>query len=151
LPATARSSEYNTIPLALVHKAFEIFTDRCKAAPSRRALDFLNELTPKTCEWYEDETQRRSAIQSVFSEHLGILFSEKKIPYTEFMTDGCLMSNVIPAAIRECKNEKGPALNQAILCYSGFLRDVLLNPRRPRNLNTCFPCILMVDIGMCLY
>jgi len=147
--ACNRPFENKTIPLVLFHKAFGIFKDRCKAAPSERALALLEKLTFKACEWYQDETKRRTAIQSVFSEHLGLDFPERKIPGTEFTTDGALMGVVMPAAIRECKNEdKGHALNQAILYYCGFVRVATADPHRSHNLKSSFPCILMVDMGM---
>ncbi len=131
----------------LFHKAFGIFKDRCKAAPSERALAFLEKLTFKACEWYQDETKQRSAIQSVFSEHLGLDFPERKIPGTGFTTDGALMGVVMPAAIRGCKNDtdQGRVLNQAILYYCGFLSVALADPHRFHNLKSSFPCILIVD------
>ncbi len=146
LIACNRPFEYKTLPLALLHKAFGIFTDRCKAAPSARALEFLNKLALTTCVWYQEETQRRSAVQSVFQKHLGIRFDSGKIFNTEYTTDGHLVVNIMPAAIRECKNNSGNALSQAIIHYSHFL----LNAVTP-NFKTTFPCILMVDMGMSAY
>ena len=144
--ACNRPFENNTIPLVLFHKAFGIFKDRCKAAPSERALAFLEKLTFKACEWYQDETKRRSAIQSVFLEYLGLDF----IPGTEFTTDGALMGVVMPAVIRECKNDTAQerALNRAILYYCRFLSVALADPHRAYNLKSSFPSILVVDTGM---
>jgi len=63
------------------------------------------------------------------------------------MTDGNLASTVMPAAIRECKNEQGDVLNKVILNYANFLSKALDHPRRFYNFSTRFPSILMVDIG----
>jgi len=145
--ACNRPFEVDTIPLVLFHKAFGIFKDRCKAAPSERALALLEELTFKACEWYQDETKQRSAIQSVFSEHLGLDF-----PFLapNLQATGPLMGVVMPPAIRECKydKDKGHALNRAILYYCRFLCVALADPHRFHNLKSSFPCILMVDTGM---
>jgi hypothetical protein len=148
LPATA--FEYNTVtlPLVLLHEAFGIFKDRCKAAPSERALAFLDELTAKVCEWYQEETHRRSAIRSMFQWRLGVQFHEEKVPNTEFTTDGNLVCIVMPAAIIKCKDHTGHALDPAILYYCRFLDEAPAYHRHFYNFNTSFPCILMVDMGM---
>ena len=132
----------------LLNEAFGIFKDRCKAAPSARALAFLNELAVQACKWYLDETSRRSAIQTVFAHSLGLQFREEKVSKTEFITDGNLVVIVMPAAIRECKNYTGNALSQVILYYSQFLKVAVTSRRHFYNFNTSFPCILMVDMGM---
>jgi hypothetical protein len=129
----------------LLHEAFGIFKDRCKAAPSERALTFLGELTAEACKWYQDETKRRSAIRSVFEEHLGVRFHQEQVPNTESTTDGNLTVIVMPPAIRECRDH---ALNLAILNYSRFLYEALIDHRHFFNFNTSFPCILMVDMGI---
>lgn len=96
--ACNRPFEYNTLPLVLHHEAFGVFKDRCKAPPSERALAFLDELTAKVCKLYQEETQRRSAIESMFRDHLGVRFHEK-VPNNEYTTDRNLMVIVMPAAI----------------------------------------------------
>ena len=143
--------EYNTVtlPLVLCHEAFGKFKDRCRA-PSERPLTFLDDLTIQACRRYQEETQRKSAIQSVFRDHLGVRFRAEKDPNTEFTTDGSLVVTTMPAAIRECRNETGNVLNQAILYYSQFLSQALADRRQFYNFNTSFPCILMVDMGMSL-
>ncbi len=148
--ACNRPSEYKTLPLVLLHEAFGIFKDRCKAAPSERAIAFLNELTAtaKVCEWYQGETQRGSAIRSVFQWRLGVQFHEEKVPNTECTTDGNLVCIVMPAAIIKCEDHTGRALDQAILYYHRFLDEALAHHRHFYNFNTSFPCILMVDMGM---
>lgn len=100
--ACNRPFEHNTLPLALLHNAFGIFKDRCKEAPSERALTFPGKLTAETCKWYQDETKQRSAIQSVFEEHLGIRFHQK-VPNTESTTDGNLM---VIGYCHACRNPK---------------------------------------------
>ena len=142
-----RPFEYNTLPLVLLHEAFGIFKDRCKAAPSARALAFLNELAVQACKWYLDKTSRRSAIQTVFAHSLGLQFREK-VSKTEFTTDGNLVVIVMPAAVRECKSYTGNALSQVIRYYCRFLEVALIGRRHFYNSNTSFPCILMVDMGM---
>jgi len=102
--ACNRPFEYNALPLVLLHEAFGIFEDRCKAAPSERALAFLNELTAKVCEWYQEETQCWSAIRSVFQWHLGVQFQEEKVPNTEFTSSSVLQG---PARL------KSPGLGSA--------------------------------------
>ena len=145
--ACNRPFEYGTLPVALQHEAFGIFKDRCKAPPSKRSLLFLDKVAFKACEWYKEETQRRTAIQSAFEE-LDIRFHVEKVPNTEFTTDGNLVINIMPAAIRECKNHSGHALNQVILCYTRFVLEALSDPQRSFTLDTTFPCILMTDIGI---
>ncbi|KXN93307.1 hypothetical protein AN958_00231, partial [Leucoagaricus sp. SymC.cos] len=141
-----RPFESYTLPLALLHEAFSIFRARCKAAPSKRALDCLKDLAPVACKWYDSEIQRREQIRSVFKEQLGLGLYEQKVTGTEYMTDGNLF-NVMPAAIRECKKEEGAALNQAILYYGKFLLNALEHRHRYYNFDTHFPCILLVDMG----
>lgn len=130
----------------LHHEAFGIFKDRCKAAPSERALTFLDEHTAKGFTWYQEEARRRTAILSVFEEHLGVRFHAEKIPYTDFTTDGNLAVTVMLAAIREARNQTGPALNRAIINYSQFLYDIFAH-HRFYNFSTAFPCILVVEMG----
>ncbi|KAF8349607.1 hypothetical protein F5887DRAFT_1279875 [Amanita rubescens] len=143
-----RPFEPFTIPLVLLHEAFAIFKDRCEKAPSARALVCLSELVPVACKWHDHELTRRTEIQSILEQHMGLRFCEQKVPGTEFVTGGNLAFIVIPAALRECKNEHGDALNnQALLYYANFLSKALNHPRRFYNFNTCFPSILMIDMG----
>jgi len=139
--ACNRPFEYDTLPLVLLYEAFGMFKDRCNAAPSERALVFLNELTVAACEWFPDENQRRATIRSLFQERLNIRFHEEKVPNTEYTTVGNFMAIFVP-------DESGYALNQAILYYSRFLCELIDDHRRLYNFKTCFPCILMVDMGM---
>ena len=64
---------------------------------------------------------------------------------------GSLVVTIVPAAIREYRNEAGDVLNQAILYYSQFLSQALADHRQFYNFNTSFPRILMVDMGMSLF
>ena len=146
--ACNRPFEYDTLPLVLLHEVFGMFKDRCNAAPSEQALAFHNKLTFAACKLFEDEDQRRSTIWALFQEYLDIQFHEEKVINTEYTTDGNFVVNVMPAAIWGCKNETRHALNQAIIYYSRFLIEALKDYRQFYNCNTCFPCILIVDMGM---
>ncbi|KAG5718504.1 hypothetical protein E4T56_gene15364 [Termitomyces sp. T112] len=139
-----RPYETSNIPIALYERAFGIFRDRCKQPPSDKAMNCLIQLTQVGCEWYPVEALRREAIAKVFSKCLGLQFHAEKIGDTEYVTDGHLAYSIIPAAIRECKNENGSALFQAALYYVSFFKCAL-----PvfGNRNTCFPSILVVDSG----
>lgn len=136
---------YSTLPLVLLHEVFGVFKDRCKAPPSERALAFLDELAAKVCKWYQGDTQRMSAIESVFWDHLGVRFHGEKAPNSEYTTVGNPVVIAMPAAIWECRNY---ALKQAIQIYSRFINEALTDHRHFCNPNTSFPCILMVDIMM---
>ena len=108
----------------------------------------LNELAPVACQWYGSELERRPKIADVLAVHVGLRFHEQKIPGMEYTTDGNLVIIVMPAAIRECQNEHGDPLNQAILYYANFLRNAFESPHRFHNCDSRFPCILLVDMGM---
>ncbi|KAI0252373.1 hypothetical protein BJV78DRAFT_350633 [Lactifluus subvellereus] len=142
-----RPFEYDTIPLVLLHEAFGIFKDRCEAAPSEQALACLEELAHVGCKWYASEAIRRPEIQSVLQKHMGLRLHEQKVPGTEFTTDGNLITIVMPAAIRECRNEHGDVLFQVILFYGNFLNKALEDPLCYHNCDTRFPSILIVDMG----
>ncbi|KAH0588445.1 hypothetical protein H2248_004290 [Termitomyces sp. 'cryptogamus'] len=139
-----RPYEISSIPVALYERAIGVFRDRCKQLPSDKAMDCLLRLTQVGCEWYPVEADRREAVAKVFSECLDLQFHTEKIGITEYVTDGHLAFNIVPAAIRECKNEEGSALYQATLFYTIFLSRALLGFG---NRNTCFPSILVVDSG----
>ena len=143
-----RPFEIATIPLVLHHEAFGIFKDRCLLPPSKPAIACLNELAPTACMWYGREMQRRDAVLNVLRRHLGLVFHAEKVPGTEYITDGNLTAVVMPPSIRECKNEEGNPLNQATLYYLNFLTSALDRPENFYNFDTCFPCILLVDMGM---
>jgi len=143
-----RPFEIATIPLVLLHEAFGIFKDRCVQPPSKIALACLTELVPTACRWYARATGRRDAILNVLRKHLHLTFHAEKVPGTEYITDGNLTVVVMPASVRECKNEEGNPLNQATLYYSNFLASALDSPENFYNFNTRFPCILLVDMGM---
>jgi hypothetical protein len=53
----------------------------------------------------------------------------------------------MPAAIRGCKNEHRNALKGVILYYANFLSKAHEDPCHFYNFNTCFPSILMVEMG----
>ncbi|KAK2460464.1 hypothetical protein APHAL10511_007511 [Amanita phalloides] len=142
-----RPFEPFTVPLVLLDEAFAIFKDRCEKVPSERALICLNELVPVACEWHGVELARRTAIQYIIAQHTGLRFHEQKVPGTEFTTDGNLTIIVMPAAIRECKNEHGDVVNQAILYYANFLSKAHEDLHHFFNFNTRFPSILMVGMG----
>ncbi|PFH48308.1 hypothetical protein AMATHDRAFT_42357 [Amanita thiersii Skay4041] len=147
--ALNRPFEPFTIPLVLLHEAFGSFKDRCERPPSERALICLGELVLAACEWHGYEVSRRTAIESILANHMGLQFHEQKIPGAEYFTDGNFAITIMPAAIRGCKkNEHGEALNQVILYYAHFLSNVLDDFRHIYNLNTRFPSILMVDMGV---
>jgi hypothetical protein len=142
-----RPYETDTIPVALLHPAFGIFKDRCKEPPSELALSLLNTLTPVACEWHDYKIQRRTIIRGMFQKYLALDFLEQKIPGTEYVTDGNLKVIVMPAAIRECKNEhSGEPLNQAILYYMNFLKHAF-TAHQYHNVDSRFPCILLIDMG----
>ena len=142
-----RPYETDTIPVALLHPVFGIFKDRCKEPPSELALSLLNAINPVACEWQDFEIQRRSVVREMFQRYLGLNFLEQKIPGTEYATDGNLSAIVMPTAIRECKNEHGEPLNQAILYYANFLKYAFV-AHQYHNVDSRFPCILLIDMGM---
>ncbi len=143
-----RPLEIATIPLVLLHEAFGIFKDRCLQRPSKAAIACLNELAPTVCVWYRGEMQRRDAVINVLRKHLCLVFHVEKVLATEYITNGNLTVAIMPASVRECKNEDGNLLNQATLYYSNFLKYAFDCPENFYNFNTCFPCILLVDMGM---
>jgi hypothetical protein len=98
-------------------------------------------------QWHANGTGLKSNGREVLANHLGLQFQEQKIPGTEYTTDGNLAAIVIPAAIRECKNEHGDPLNQAILHYSNFVRKIFESPLKFHNCDSRFPCILLIDMG----
>ncbi|TFK50474.1 hypothetical protein OE88DRAFT_1808792 [Heliocybe sulcata] len=142
-----RPFDCHTLPLVLLHEAFTIFKDRCREDPSEQALSCLNQLSVVGCAWFETQVERRSEIQAVLKECMDLSLPESKVPGTDYGTDGNLDVVVMPAAIRDCKNESGPALNEAILYYANFLQKAFDHPLRFRNFRTCFPSILIVDMG----
>jgi hypothetical protein len=73
------------------------------------ALAFLDKLSHVGCAWHKSEHLRRDAVKSVFEEYTNFDFDPKPVPGTTYTTDGHLDINVMPAAIRECKNESGDA------------------------------------------
>jgi hypothetical protein len=138
-----RPFAFDAIPITLLQREFGTFQDDRALVPSATAQALLLSLTPAACQWYSSETLRRSAVQAVFKE-FGLYFAAETIHATEYKTDGNLFPEIMPAAIRECKNEKGCALYEAIAYYSQFLKINL----KPDAQNTRFPCILLLDVGM---
>jgi hypothetical protein len=110
------------------------------------AQQLLCDLTETSCKWYASETDRRSDIHDVLNG-AGLYLGPETINGTEYKTDGHRRVNIMPSAIRECKNEAGTgsgcALHQAIAYYGQFLKSRLRGYRYSR-----FPCILLVDVGM---
>ncbi|KAG6887588.1 hypothetical protein C0992_011645 [Termitomyces sp. T32_za158] len=137
--ALNRPYEHDTIPLTLHHPAFGNFKDRCKRAPSPRALKCLLFLTECTCKWYESEHARRYAVMQILWEHLDLQIAD-----TAYNPDTNAALSIMPGLIRGCKNEAGSAMNQAILHYAHWVLEAM---KRHHQFNTCFPCILMVDMG----
>lgn len=137
-----RPFDYDTIPIELFQPEFGEFKKDCAKAPTTWAQKLLQKLTDSACKWYDNETARRSEIEDVLKD-AGLSLRAGPIGRTEYTTDGHSAVNIMPPAIRECKNESGCALHQAIAYYAQFLRIPLLHYRRSR-----FPCILMVDVGM---
>ena len=141
--ACNRPFDYHTIPITLLQKEFGLFMEDCKDFPSPKSQELLQALTEAACKWYENETQRRSEIQKVFDEVAGHYLSAETITGTEFKIDGNLRVNIMPAVVRECKNEAGCALLEAIAYYVQFLVKAL------DRCGMCdrFPCILLIDTG----
>lgn len=123
--------------------SFGIFQDRCKQPPSPQSLAFTAVLTDTVCEFYPTEEERRSVVNAHFLE-LGLRLESAAVPGREATTDGHLEVNVMPAMIRECKNDQGYALHKAIAYYGDFVLQAF---GQYTNHPTHFPCILMTDIG----
>jgi hypothetical protein len=139
-----RPFAFDAIPITLLQREFGTFQDDRALVPSATAQALLLSLTSAACQWYSSETFRRSAVQTVFKEKGELYFAAEAIHATEYKTDGNLFRRIMPAAIRECKNEKGCALYEAIAYYSQFLKLNLTPDAR----NTRFPSILLLDVGM---
>jgi hypothetical protein len=137
-----RPFNYDTIPIDLFQPEFGEFKQDCAMVPTTWAQTLLQKLTDSACRWYDRETFRRSEIQEVLKE-AGLSLGGETIRGTDYKTDGHREVNIMPPAIRECKNESGCALHQAIAYYAQFLQIPLSSYRHSR-----FPCILMVDVGM---
>jgi hypothetical protein len=146
-----RPFTHDSLPIELHHEAFGRFKTRCGQPPSKNALAFLDNLALVACEWHESELYRRDEVRRVFEKYTKLRFHSALVPGTLCTTDGHLDFDVIPAAIRKCNNESGNAHNQTIVCYGKFLINALDPSHCYRNLNTHFPCILMVDQGMSVH
>lgn len=136
-----RPFEFDTIPIALLQEEFGHFKDDCQVTPSAKAQELLQNLTVVACEWHDSETDRRSEVQSVLDDKADLYLSAETISGTEYKTDGTLKGKIMPPSIRECKNESGCALFEAISYYVQYLKQKL------SFRGTRFPCILFVDIG----
>ena len=141
--ACNRPFDFDTIPITLLQEEFGLFMDDCKVFPSPKSQELLQALTVAACKWHEYETQRRSEIQKVLDDVAGLYLSAETIAGTEYKTDGNLRVNIMPPVIRECKNEAGCALLEAIGYYVQFLVKVLDR----RGMRNRFPCILFIDTG----
>ena len=135
----------DSLPIEFHHEAFGRFKTRCRQPPSTNALAFLDKLSSVACIWHKSELFRRDAVKRLFEEYTDFNLDPKPVPETTYTTDGHLEVNIMPAAIRECKNEFGEGYNQVIVYYTKFLQNTF-DPSY-WNLNTRFPCVLMVDEG----
>jgi hypothetical protein len=136
-----RPFSYDTIPIDLFQPEFGEFKKDCAMAPTTWAQKLLQELTESACKWYDNETTRRLEVHEVLKEaelYLGV----EMIGGTDYRTGGNWKVNIMPPAIRKCKNESGSALLEAIAYYAQFLKIPLPSYRHSR-----FPCILMIDVG----
>lgn len=140
-----RPFEYNTIPLELMDASYGVFLDRCEKPPSDRSLEFCMFLAHISCDRFENENGRMSAIQRLFKTKLDLDLHAEPVPGYKYTTDGTLPYRVVPALIQECKNDSGFAVNQAIAYYVKYLLNSFENYRW---YPTRFPSILMVDIGL---
>ncbi|KAI0252353.1 hypothetical protein BJV78DRAFT_1281708 [Lactifluus subvellereus] len=132
----------DTIPITLLQKEFGEFMDDRELTPSIEAQDLLQTLTDVACRWHGIENNRRSEVQAVLhTAGLYLYFAAEEVFETKLRTDGNLRAVIVPPAIRECKNESGCALFEAIGYYANFL------DRQLRHRGTCFPCILMLDVA----
>lgn len=137
-----RPFDSNTIPIDLFQPEFGQFkTDRAEP-PTAWAQKLLQELTTAACKWYNDETGRRSEIHDILRDN-GFSLAAQTINGTEHRTDGNSSALIMPAVIRECKNEFGFATAEAIAYYAQFLKREIRYHRFTR-----FPSILLVDVGM---
>ena len=141
--ACNRPFDFDTIPITLLQEEFGLFMDDCKVLPSPKSQELLQALTVAACKWYENETQRRSEIQNVFDDVAGLYFSAETISGTEYKTYGNLRVHIMPAVIRQCKNEAGCGLLEAIAYYVQFLVKALDR----HGMRNRFPCILLIDTG----
>jgi len=117
-------------------------------------MSFLKELAPIVSNWYnmevEQRLEQRTYIHDILPGNMGRLISEHEVQGTEYVTDGNIFPFIMPAAIQECKNEQRHVLTKAIVYYAKFLIQALYNPLRFNNYDTCFPSILIVEMGSLL-
>jgi hypothetical protein len=137
-----RPFTYDTIPIDLFQPEFGEFKKDCMMMPTAWAQELLRDLTVAACNWHDNETYRRSVTFEVLRD-AGLYMAAETINRTEFKTDGNWKVNIMPPVIRECKNEYGCALFEAVAYYARFLKAPLSDHRHAR-----FPCVLMVDVGM---
>jgi len=135
-----RPFAFDTIPITLLQEEFAEFKSNCKLEPSVLAYQLADDLTMAACQWYPSKDMRRDRINAVLSTGLDVSWGH--IDGTSRTTDGNSKPVVIPALIRDCKNNEGCALFEAVAYYTNFLKGQLENQRYTR-----FPSILMTDIG----
>ncbi|KAK1224751.1 hypothetical protein PQX77_012335 [Marasmius sp. AFHP31] len=140
--ACNRPLTYDKIPIDLLDKTFGVFKDRCAVLPSAKAVDFAARLADLATQWFLTEAPRRKDITELFGE-FDIRLSTDTI--NGAITDGNRPPNVMPAAIRECKNEEGLAKAQVTLYYGQYLLPAVKSHCKR---DTRFPSILITDIGM---
>ncbi|KAF5354926.1 hypothetical protein D9756_005660 [Leucocoprinus leucothites] len=138
-----RPFDFDAIPITLSQREMAESRDDCQLRSSAEAQRFPLHLTIAACKRHTDQVSRRSEIQELFQEDIHL--RAETIPGTEFKTNGNLLADIIPPLIRECENEQGCALFKAIACYAGFLKTQV-----DCHKSTCFPSILMLDVGTCL-
>ncbi|KAL5537290.1 hypothetical protein ACEPAF_1113 [Sanghuangporus sanghuang] len=138
-----RPFERHTIPIELLDPHFGKFKDNCSVPPEPWSQELLLELTSAACQWYDSETDRRSAILDVLNKS-GIQMAAETINHTEYKTDGNCRVVVMPAAIRECKTTTG--INSAVFQSVGYYAQFLNNAKKKIK-QSRFPCVLFVDTG----
>jgi hypothetical protein len=143
-----RPFTYDTIPIELLEPSFGQFKDRCSKQPSDKGVAFLSELAPVACSWYAKDKMRIAEVKNVLEKYTGFQLHAEALPGTNNATNGNTAVIIVPGVIRECKNEDGHAINQAIIRYANYLSQALDNPKSYANYNTRFPCILVIDRGM---
>lgn len=142
-----RPFEADTVPIALLDEVFLEFKEIQSGSvgpPSTRAYRLLDQLAEAACGWYSDEKKRAPIIGEILSDVAGIALKPGVVNGTIFQTDGHLQHSIMPAIIRECKNNSGNAAWQAMSYYGHFLRFAY---KTYGTYGTRFPAILLIDMG----
>ncbi|PFH47559.1 hypothetical protein AMATHDRAFT_50201 [Amanita thiersii Skay4041] len=134
---------------------FGRFKDDCKCEPSvfpsPEAQKLVLGLTIAACKWVNDNDKaaRRSAIYELFRDKFNVDMRTERISGTDYETDGHMKYSVMPAVIRESKNEIEMGYIQPLKAIAAYVQCLLKAVRKCRG-QSRFPCIIMVDIGSCL-